>query len=426
MSFANNYYGASQYTLSLYFPVYSVTKINTELGMVMMNFENSFLEHLNNRSYYTFSSLYLTDINGEILSNKDHDEIGKRVEFADKLTGDSGSFWYKTWFVNYQRIGDWNFFLTNEVPALHLYQNSFEIILLLLAVMLIFLFLSLLTANRMVKVLYQPLDKVISKMNDVSSGNLRTRINIAKMDSDSRKLAEGFNVMMDEIDVLMKQVAEEERQVSQLRFDGLQSQIQPHFLYNTLDCIHWQALADGDTDTSKLIKALARYYRICLSEGQDVIPLESELEHISNYLIIQNLRYDNIIELEIQVGKEEKRVLIPKITLQPLIENAIYHGIRIKEGRRGRIRIYTEKENQKLLLVVDDDGQGMSLEQVNYINSHITDFDQSIGYGINNVNKRIELLYGKEYGIRYSLNETGGVRVKIILGTEDSSRRNDV
>lgn len=281
--------------------------------------------------------------------------------------------------------------------------------------MLILLLGSLLAASRMVKALYQPMDKVISKMNDVSTGNLRTRISMEQMDSDSRKLAAGFNTMMDEIDVLMKQVAEEERRIAQMRFDGLQSQIQPHFLYNTLECIHWQALADEDTDTSRLIKALARYYRICLSEGQDVISLAAELEHVANYLIIQNLRYDNIIQLDIRVSEEERKIPIPKITLQPLIENCIYHGIRVKEGRRGRIEIYTTKKEEQLYLVVDDDGHGMSQEKVDYINAHIADFDQTIGYGINNVNKRIELLYGNEYGIRYSLNELGGVRVKIRL-----------
>lgn len=120
MNFADNYYRQHRYTLSVYFPVYSMTRLDTETGMVIMNFDDSFLEHLNNRNHYTISSLYLTDISGNILSNTNREEIGRQAEFADKLNGNSGSFWHKKQFVNYQRVGDWNYFLINEIPAAHL------------------------------------------------------------------------------------------------------------------------------------------------------------------------------------------------------------------------------------------------------------------------------------------------------------------
>lgn len=415
MSFAKNYYHNGEYTLTLYFPVYSVTNMVTETGMLVINLEDSLQEHLNNRTHYTLSSLYLTDTQGTIVSHTESGEIGRRVEFADQLTDKSGSFRFEGKLVNYQRVGDWNYLLVNEIPLFSLFQNCFTIIGLLFLLMLLVMGSSVSASSRMARALYRPMNKVICKMNDVSSGNLRTRINTEDMDLDSLKLADGFNAMMDEIDILMKQVAEEQRQIAQMRFNGLQSQIQPHFLYNTLECIHWQALADGSVEVSTMVKALAQYYRICLSAGKDIISLEKELEQVKNYLIIQNMRYGDIIELKIEVSEEYYGIQIPKITLQPLVENSIYHGIRIKEGRKGRILIGMREEDGALYLYVEDNGQGMSLEKVEYINRHITEFDKEIGYGINNVNKRIELLYGAGYGLFYSLSETGGVRAQIRL-----------
>ena len=418
LSFGDNYYRNHKYTLTLYFPIYSVTNMVTEKGMLVINLEDSLLEHLNNRTRYNLSSLYLTDIQGTVVSNTDRVEMGKTLAFAGRLRGKEGSFWYGGRLVNYQRIGDWNYYLVHEVPMKYLYQNCYRIVVLLLCVMLFVTGISLSASGRMAKVLLKPMNKLITKMNDVSSGNLRTRINTEDMDRDSRKLADGFNTMMDEIDVLMKQVAEEQRQIAQMKFNSLQSQIQPHFLYNTLECIHWQALSDGSEEISTMVKAMAQYYRICLSEGKDIISLDKELEHVKNYLIIQNMRYGNIIELEIGIPDEYMSIRIPKITLQPLVENFLYHGIRVKEGRKGRVSIHIREKGQDLYLIVEDNGQGMKAEKVNYINSHISEFDRQIGYGINNVNKRIELLYGPGCGLHYNLNEEGGVKVTIRLKKE--------
>lgn len=419
LSFADNYYRNHKYTLTLYFPIYSVTTMVTEKGLLVINLEDSLLEHLNNRTRYNLSSLYLTDIQGTVVSNTDRAEIGKRLAFAGRLSGENGSFWHGGRLVNYQRIGDWNYYLVHEVPMKYFYQNCYRIVVLLLCVMLLVIAVSLSASGQMAKVLLKPMNKLISKMNDVSSGNLRTRINTEDMDRDSSKLADGFNTMMDEIDVLMKQVAEEQRQIAQMKFNSLQSQIQPHFLYNTLECIHWQALSDGSEEISTMVKAMAQYYRICLSEGQDIISLEKELEHVKNYLIIQNLRYGNIIELNIDIPEEYLHIRIPKITLQPLVENFLYHGVRVKEGRKGKVSIYIRKEARDLYLMVEDNGQGMDGEKVDYINRHISEFDRQIGYGINNVNKRIELLYGPGCGLHYSLNEEGGVKVTIRLKEEE-------
>lgn len=199
----------------------------------------------------------------------------------------------------------------------------------------------------------------------------------------------------------------------ELCFNSLQSQIQPHFLYNTLDCIHWQAVSDGNQEISTLVKALARYYRICLSKGHDVISLEMEMEHVRNYLIIQNMRYDHIIGSEITLGKGCRDAMIPKLTLQPLVENSIYHGIKVRDGKEGSISLTARREGDIVEIILADTGTGMAQRQIDEMNQHLSEYDESFGYGVRNVNKRIELLYGAEYGLHYLRNVSGGVTVEI-------------
>lgn len=423
ISFANNYYRGKKYTLTLYFPAYSVTNLVSSNGMIIINLEDSLLERLNSRNIMSHSSLYLTDVDGSIVSTQNVDRIGEQIEFSDKIKGESGGFWHGGKLVNYQRIGDWNYYLINEIPAIYLYQNCFSTILILLLGMLVVMGIALTISRKMIKNLYRPINKIVTKMNDVSKGNLRTRIHTVNMDSDSLKLADGFNIMMDEIDLLMLKVKEEQKQMDQMRLNALQSQIQPHFLYNTLECIHWQAVSEGNEEISTMVKALAQYYRICLSGGHDIIPLGTELEHIKNYLIIQNMRYENIIELNIQVPESYHDVRIPKLTLQPLVENSIYHGIRIKDGRTGRIDIYVRDEGQDICLIVADDGRGMKEEEIKRINSDITKFNRDIGYGINNVNKRIELMFGSQYGLGFHANGEEGLLVEIRIPRERKEDR---
>lgn len=415
VNFSNNYHKGRKYTLTLYFPAYSVTKLVSSNGMIIVNLDDNLLMRFNQSGLQYSSNLYLTDVEGNIVSTQNEGQIGQRIGFVDRITGSQGMFWQGGRLVSYQRVKDWNFYIVNEVSAWSLYQNCFNTILILVLVTLAITVVALTLARNATKKLYRPINKVVGKMNDVSQGNLGTRIELGDMDSDGRKLAGGFNIMMDEIDVLMERVKEEQRQLDKMRFNALQSQIQPHFLYNTLECIHWQALSSGSQEISTMVKALAQYYRICLSEGKDIIPLRVELEHIRNYLIIQNMRYGNIITLVEKVEEKYLSMMIPKLTLQPLVENSIYHGIRIKEGLTGTVEIEVCETEEAVLLTVKDNGGGMEPERIDYINQNISEMDRDVGYGITNINKRIELMCGEQYGLRFRQNEGEGICVEIRL-----------
>lgn len=418
-SFSDNYYRGEKYTLTVYFPVYSSSHVGVRNGMIVLNLDDNMLTQLQSNRGDSYSKIYLTNTEGDILSGITQSDETSTINYQGILQGDFGTAHKNGKLINYQRVGEWDFYLVYEIPYSYLFRDCVGIIALLLISMLIVMMIALTVSRKIIAKLYEPINNIVQKMNDVSKGNLRTRFNEEQTDSDSQKLQEGFNVMMDEIDTLINQIREEQEQMKKIELNSLQSQIQPHFLYNTLECIHWQAASDGNTEISTMVKALAQYYRICLSRGNDIIPIERELEHIKNYLIIQNMRYGDIINLEIQVPQRYRNVRIPKLTLQPLVENSIYHGIKVKEGRKGNIKIYTEQGEKDFYLVVWDDGEGMPQDRVEYLNQQISEFDKDIGYGINNVNKRIELMFGKNYGLTFYQNPEAGISVKIRLPADN-------
>ena len=415
MCFNNAYFNGSKYTLNIYFPIYDTNRVLGELGLLCMNFTDpSLLQILEYDSSNKLESM-VVDTDGMMISARDKDKIGTNVDFIPKMKEKSGTFSMGGRLYIYQKVSDWRFYVVSSVPMMELYKSSIRTIFLMAFILLFLLTISLLVVKRIISKVYRPLDKVVRKMDDVASGSLKTRINVEHMGEDFTKLAVGFNSMMEEILVLMEQVKMEQHQIEQIRFNALQSQIQPHFLSNTLECIHWQAMVDGNGEISTLVKALAKYYRICLSGGHDVIPLKMELEHVRNYLIIQNMRYDDIIGSEFDVEEAASDVMIPKLTLQPLVENSIYHGIKVKEGKTGSLFLKVRKRSSDVLITLADTGTGMSQQQIDEMNQHLSEYDDSFGYGVRNVNKRIELLYGEEFGLYYLRNESGGVTVEIRL-----------
>ncbi len=412
IGFSNAYFKGSQYTVNVYFPIYSVNQVMEEKGLLCMNYSNPVLEQIINEQE-TGQRTEVVSTDGTVVAMGDTEKIGTIVDYTDKLLGEQGSFYQNGRLYVYQKVHKWNYYIISSIASIELYRPSIHAISLMAVILIILIFISYMIVKKVIQRVYQPLDSVVQKMDDVASGSLAVRIDVENMGEDFVKLATGFNSMMEEILVLMEQVKQEQHQIEQIRFNSLQSQIQPHFLYNTLDCIHWQAIADGNQEISTLVKALARYYRICLSRGRDVIPLKMEIEHVQNYLIIQNMRYDHIIGSEISLNEECRDAMIPKLTLQPLVENSIYHGIKVKQGKEGSISLRAVRQGDDVKIILADTGTGMTQKQIDDMNQHLSEYDESFGYGVRNVNKRIELLYGAGYGLHYLKNSSGGVTVEI-------------
>ena len=225
-----------------------------------------------------------------------------------------------------------------------------------------------------------------------------------------RALSDSFGQMVVQIQRPMEQVRAEEVNLRKTELRALQAQINPHFLYNTLDSIAWMCEQGRNAEAVEMVNALARLFRISISRGHELIPIRSELQHAESYLQIQSHRYKNQFSYSFDVQEECLVYLCNKITLQPIIENAIYHGINglVDEGE---IRISCRADGDDILFTVEDNGTGMEPEQVQAILRK--ERSDHTGIGIKNVNDRLKIYFGPAYGITIDSVPDEGTRVYI-------------
>lgn len=281
------------------------------------------------------------------------------------------------------------------------------------------------------------LRRLEKRMSCVQQGDFDARFFYPYKD-EVGSLAKSFNYMVGEIQRLVKKqeetieelkrerdyVGEVQKQKRKAELKALQAQINPHFLYNTLNAITWQAADQGAEEVSILSNALGKFFRISLSKGAEIVTLKEELEHVRSYLDIQSIRYHDRLNYRIEVEEARMDYRVIKLILQPLAENSIYHGIKEKRGA-GQIRIWAEPffEGQKqcLKLVVWDDGAGIPADRLTVMNQALAEgvTDHSDGYGIYNVNERLRLYYGEEYGLSYESVEGQWTRAELRLPLEE-------
>ncbi|MGD0031191.1 sensor histidine kinase [Paenibacillus illinoisensis] len=231
------------------------------------------------------------------------------------------------------------------------------------------------------------------------------------------ELTRSFNLMLQRIDMLAEDKYKLGQDMKTLEMRALQAQINPHFLYNTLDMVNWLALKYDAKDISKLITALSDFYKISLSNGEDIITIRSELEHIKAYVEIQNMRFRNPIELLVEVPEEVKEQHTLKLILQPLVENAILHGILEKETQIGRIVISGHLFPTYLEICVNDDGIGMDEQKVLTMLSENSTKEHG-GYGMRNIHHRLKVMFGHQYGLTVSSMIGRGTTISIRLPLE--------
>ena len=230
-------------------------------------------------------------------------------------------------------------------------------------------------------------------------------------------LTNNFEHMAQKVERLIEDVKVEQQNLRKKELQLLQEQINPHFLYNTLDTIMWLAIDHQDDKVVEMVAALSGFFRTSLSHGEDKITIREELEHVENYLKIQQLRYGDIMEYSIDVPDEIKKNDIVKITLQPLVENALYHGLK-KQREKGMIKISSVDDENNIFLIVEDNGVGMQPEQVVQINKEMYEdiwVNRTTGFGIANVNRRIKLYYGEEYGLILESEPDIGTKVIVVV-----------
>ena len=304
--------------------------------------------------------------------------------------------------------------LVSMVPYKSVMAETMAISGVMILAVAITLIVTLLLLNRILTGVVKPLKKLEKYMVQVNPDNMDQRMEILT-DDEIGHLSMKFNQMMDRIRNLKEQVIEEQEDKRKYELQALQAQINPHFLYNTLDSIIWMA-ETNDSNIVAMTEALAELFRISLNKGNEEISLERELEHVKNYLIIQSMRYADKFTYEISAEPGVERCRTIKLILQPIVENCIYHGIKKKRGT-GKITIRAYRREQNLIIEVSDDGYGMPEEICRKILSDEIESENisGSGIGVKNVNERIQLRFGKKYGLSYSSEEGVGTTVTYVL-----------
>ncbi|MBE7471766.1 MAG: two-component sensor histidine kinase [Anaerolineae bacterium] len=267
--------------------------------------------------------------------------------------------------------------------------------------------------------IYIPIKKLHDVTTTITKNDLQalmTRDNIDEI----TELGLSFNIMIGRIRELLAAKIKEQEQLKKAELRALQAQINPHFLYNTLDTIIWLAEANKTAQVIEIVGALSSFFRIALSKGHDWITIHQEIEHVRSYLTIQKMRYRDILDYKLEVDEDILDGVILKLTLQPLVENALYHGIKNKRNG-GTITVRARRADQNLVLLeVQDDGVGFTSYKLAQIQQEINNDSEEItlkesGFGLENVNKRIKLFYGKEYGLSIDSHYLEGTRVTVTI-----------
>jgi two-component system, sensor histidine kinase YesM len=361
---------------------------------------------------------FLFDSYGNMLyaSSEDNNNlVDKKALYSDIISLSNGADYKNINHQKYMRIyrtsslSNWK--LVEIIPYDELmapanYIRSLTLILVSISLMLTFI-IYFYIFNKVIK----PIKQLSNLMNAVESGNLDVNISISGND-EIGKLSFNFNNMIAKLKEMKENIYSEQELKRQAEFSALQAQIHPHFLYNTLDSIKWMAIVQGNNNISSMITALVTLLKNSINKGGELITIQQELDNISNFIKIHSLRYYNSFDITYDIPDDVRKLGILKLLLQPLVENALFHGIESMEVG-GVIHISVVKEQDRLLCNVIDNGNGMSEYEINEIfNNSKTKFN---GIGIKNVDERIKLNFGTRFGLVLESEKYKYTKATIIL-----------
>jgi two-component system sensor histidine kinase YesM len=365
----------------------------------------------------------------QIISDNNNVDL---TDIKDMLSEkDSGYFFYeqntnKTLFI-YETIPNTKWKIIGKVQISELMQDTYELgRIFAYAILLILVFLVVLYII-ISKSLINPITKLRDNMLLAEKGDLNARVNVTGHD-EIAVLARQYNRMLSHIQKLIEENKLEQRNLQKAELKALQAQINPHFLYNTLDTVIWLAAANENDKLINVVDQLAVFFRLGLSNGVEWINVKKEIEHVKSYLSIQQVRYSDMLKYDIEIDPQIYCFTMLKMILQPIVENALYHGIKQNENG-GAISIKGKLKNQNdIIFEISDTGVGIEenflMDLMNSIQKNIDTYrDNENGFGLYNVNRRIRLYYGEDYGISvWSQTGQGTVVTVLIRGEENGSK----
>ncbi|MGI8384346.1 sensor histidine kinase [Robertmurraya sp. P23] len=377
---------------------------------------------LQDTSQKTSSTTQIETETGKILFL--HPHLTKTLSISDKKTIEENKSGYftqgETFFVfDTSDLTDWKFIRYTPISVISKEANEIRslIVLTVGSIVILSIVLYFFITSRLIL----PLRTLKEKMKQVSQGDLDVHLDNMGRD-EIADLGENFNSMIMKIKALLTKSVNEQKQLKIAELRTMQAQINPHFLYNSLETIIWMAEAKKSQHVIEITKALSHFFRISLSKGKDLITLEDEIDHIKNYLTIQKMRYQDILDITFHLNEDILKHEIIKLTLQPLVENAIYHGIKNKRGK-GFVRIKGDFTPEGYICIdVIDNGIGIKDEKLKDIRFQLSQGvpfgkDQG-GFGMVNVHQRIFLYYGEPFGLTINSWYGSGTRVSLIIPAE--------
>lgn len=392
---------------------------------IAIYFSEEYLEnmlHINLTS--TNSVYYLINSRNSIVASSDQILAGtyfKRYETIPEAVGSTEEFTTTTildenLYMGYREIDQTDWRLVSVIPVNSVFSEGQQVLLKTAQLYLIFVVLACATALFLSGSLAKRLSLVVEKINQNREKSLVPFEDNSDQDKDEiGQLVYNYNAMVERINQLMDEQTETAEKLKVSEVKALQAQINPHFLYNMLDMINWLAQSGKQKEVSLAVQTLSKFYKLTLSKKNITTPIREELRHVELYVKLQNMRYEDKISFLIDVPDEILDFEIPKLVLQPIVENSIQHGIFEKESKAGTIVIMAWIEGTDIVFVISDDGVGIPPEKMPLILDGTYEDGKGSNIGIYNTHLRLQLLYGKGYGLHYESTLGQGTEVQVRL-----------
>jgi len=340
-----------------------------------------------------------------------------------ELSNTHGNFKYQKPFgpkmvVVYNTINTCKWKIVAVLPENEILSKTDYIKSLILILSFILLIVAALMSNVLATIITKPLSKLTKKVKCVTEGDMYVPFDIT-ISNEIGILNNGIGALVVQVNTLLEQIKEEQEKKRIADLTILQAQINPHFLYNTIYSIHQLCALGESENASKMLLALGNFFRIGLSQGQEIITIREEIEHVRNYLVIQQMKYADKLQFEFEIEPAIIEENIIKLTLQPLVENAIYHGVK-KKLDQGVIQIRGYRDGRMIRIEVRDNGVGMIKEQLIKIQEYLTgcgELEKSFGFGLRNVHERLRIHFGSNYGLSIDSWENAGAVVTVTIPT---------
>lgn len=411
--------------VTLYHRIASKKEKEEELGICSISVSAKYFQDIMKNANITSEGLvYLMSENGRMITSSNSSILQKMqkkgilLNYGAELFMEKRKEGQKEYYITRQNVDGASWQMILIIPE-NEYEDQYRFLWLSAALMLGSMIAVIVLMSYLLSGYYVGRPKKLNvEMTGLESGNLNANLPITTEEDEIEEIYHNFNGMVQEVQRLMQEHYQLGKEVKMAEVRALQAQINPHFLYNTLDLINWISMDYGAEEIGTLTWNLARFYRLSLNHGKSLISIGEEVEHVEVYVNIENYHFDNAISLEVDVPEELKSYACLNIILQPFVENAIVHGIAEKPDIEScEIRICARREEQDIVFSVQDDGPGVDVKEMQKETQQDIRTAQH-GYGVRNINFRLKLCFGEKYGVTYLESEKGThVEIKIPVMT---------